>query len=745
MRIKELNVIEFGGLVGRRFELTDGINIFEGENESGKSTLWLFIKFMLYGMPKKGHPERERSINRMSHRAAGTMVVSSGGEDYRIERSFSENSRGRVTTVRLSDGEKVFTGEEPGEAMLSVPRDIFENSVAIGQGSCAGLGGEKGAAAIRNILSSADENVDVEKIQKKLDSLRVYYRHINGKGGKLYELSQKKNLLEERLSEAEASRLKITDTEEKLLKNDKNIENAERLLEAARGLVDNLGRREIVGRFDSLTQNEKQLSELIQERESIIDREKREGYVPLAVDGVALNAAADGYENAERKAHETEDALRALLEKPISENETELADIGARIESDGGVQGIIALAEGAKKKKTLGIVLLSLGVAAIALTAWNALIFAGLTVGVALVAVGIWLTLKGVKQGAQGILASVPKGEPLKGYVELCAEAYSRRQGYRENIADAEEKCKDSQRLLEYFKNELSRAMERVGATSQVTVENARAEAKGIEAFIKEYNGISSKIENLKATVERDKAFLSAYDEGALRKGIENVDIPNISMREAEERQRYYKESLVALRERGAVLKTELINLKARGEDPKAIGDELEAVKAEYASADKIYEAVLTAIEGIQMAAAALRGSMTPIIGKNATELIAGITDGKYKEVSVGRDLDITLIDKDELSTTTGMMSGGMRDSAYLALRISLLKSLFDREMPPVMMDETLCQLDSGRVERVLKMLDRISTDGLQLLIFTCHQRERELCSRLGIDANTIFMGGNCN
>ena len=96
MIIKELNVIEFGGLSDRRFELTSGINIFEGDNEAGKSTLWLFIKFMLYGMPKKGHPERERAINRMSHRAIGTMTVSFEGEDYRIERSFSEIARGKV-------------------------------------------------------------------------------------------------------------------------------------------------------------------------------------------------------------------------------------------------------------------------------------------------------------------------------------------------------------------------------------------------------------------------------------------------------------------------------------------------------------------------------------------------------------------------------------------------------------------------------------------------------------------------
>ena len=43
MKIKELNIIEFGGLSSRSFSLTNGLNIIEGENETGKSTLWLFV------------------------------------------------------------------------------------------------------------------------------------------------------------------------------------------------------------------------------------------------------------------------------------------------------------------------------------------------------------------------------------------------------------------------------------------------------------------------------------------------------------------------------------------------------------------------------------------------------------------------------------------------------------------------------------------------------------------------------
>lgn len=743
MRIKELNVIEFGGLAGRRFELSEGINIFEGDNEAGKSTLWLFIKFMLYGMPKKGHPERERSVNRMTHRAIGTMLVSHEGEEYRIERSFSENARGKVVTTRLSDGEKVFEGEEPGEALLCVPREIFENSVAIGQGSCAGLGGEKGAAAIRNILSSADESVDVEKIQKKLGALRVTYRHINGKGGRLYEMSQRRNSLEERLSEAVSSRLKIRETEEKLLKNDKNIEKSERELEAARGLVDNLGRREIIGRFDLLTKNEGELTSLIEERDALVQKSSRGGYIPVAVDGAALIGAADGYDNAVRQMNASDRVLEGLSAKGLGGEELLLADMGERIESEGGVQSLMGTSGSAKTKKTLGVILCGVGIAAFALILVNPIV--GIAVGAVLAVIGALLTLGGIKQGRSGVLGQIPKGENIKTYVDRCVEAYGKKQSYQRELSDAEDKRRDSQRLLDYFGGELKRSMERVRSTAPVTVENARAEARAIEDFVRAYNSLGSNIENLRATIERDRAFLSAYNEAELRQSVAEAQIPDISMREAEEKQRYYKESLVVLRDRGATLKTELINLKARGEDPEALGDELEALKKEYSEAERVYEAVLTAIEGIECAAASLRGNMTPSIGKNATELISALTDGKYSEVDVGRDLDLTLVDGDRLSTTSVMMSGGMRDAAYLALRISLMRSLFDGEAPPIIMDETLCQLDGGRTERALRMLGKISEDGPQILLFTCHSREGEICSRLGIAANMIYMSDNCD
>jgi uncharacterized protein YhaN len=90
MRIVELNISEFGSLKNKVINPTEGMNIIYGENESGKSTILLFIKFMLYGLGRRSasNSERERSVSWAGHTAGGSMSFSHGGKNYRIERRY---------------------------------------------------------------------------------------------------------------------------------------------------------------------------------------------------------------------------------------------------------------------------------------------------------------------------------------------------------------------------------------------------------------------------------------------------------------------------------------------------------------------------------------------------------------------------------------------------------------------------------------------------------------------------------
>ena len=109
MKIKELNIIEFGGLKDRKIAFDEGMNIISGENEAGKSTVMLFIKYMLYGLPRKSasNTERERAISLDGKRASGSMLFESKGKRYIAQRHF-QGTRGS-DSFKLTDAD---SGEE---------------------------------------------------------------------------------------------------------------------------------------------------------------------------------------------------------------------------------------------------------------------------------------------------------------------------------------------------------------------------------------------------------------------------------------------------------------------------------------------------------------------------------------------------------------------------------------------------------------------------------------------------------
>ena len=49
MIIEKINIKSFGMLTDMTLEFSPTINVIEGQNEAGKSTIAAFIKYMLYG------------------------------------------------------------------------------------------------------------------------------------------------------------------------------------------------------------------------------------------------------------------------------------------------------------------------------------------------------------------------------------------------------------------------------------------------------------------------------------------------------------------------------------------------------------------------------------------------------------------------------------------------------------------------------------------------------------------------
>jgi hypothetical protein len=80
--------------------------------------------------------------------------------------------------------------------------EMFFTTACIRQLECTAMNSDEINASIENLLFSADQEIDTQKVGAKLDDLRRSLLYKNGKGGKLFELETQKTLLESRLETA---------------------------------------------------------------------------------------------------------------------------------------------------------------------------------------------------------------------------------------------------------------------------------------------------------------------------------------------------------------------------------------------------------------------------------------------------------------------------------------------------------------------------------------------------------------
>ena len=91
MQIKKIHISNFGKLHEMQMDFSEGLNVINGENGWGKSTLAAFLKAMLYGMDvttKRSLLENERRRYKPWQGGAygGSMEFEANGKSYRMER-----------------------------------------------------------------------------------------------------------------------------------------------------------------------------------------------------------------------------------------------------------------------------------------------------------------------------------------------------------------------------------------------------------------------------------------------------------------------------------------------------------------------------------------------------------------------------------------------------------------------------------------------------------------------------------
>ena len=145
MIIQKIEIGSFGKLENTVLNLSGGVNIVRGANESGKSTICNFIKFIFYGLPQKPSEKLLYISWRTSCCRGAITFINDDGNVYRAERevvcarsgdkmTFNE----RVAVFNVLTNELCFKNQSPGEVFFGVPENVFDSTVYIRQ-----LGGTK--------------------------------------------------------------------------------------------------------------------------------------------------------------------------------------------------------------------------------------------------------------------------------------------------------------------------------------------------------------------------------------------------------------------------------------------------------------------------------------------------------------------------------------------------------------------------------------------------------------------------
>ena len=213
MIIKRMTA-SYGRLQNESLDLAPGLNIIKAPNESGKSTWCSFIKSMLYGVDSSARekggmkPDKLRFAPWSGEPMSGIMDLEHRGRNITLTRSGKDSAPMRELTATITGSAQPLSEAlpSPGEAFLGIPRDVFERSAFIGQGSTPITASPELEKRIAAIVQTGDEASSYTEGEKKLKDA-MHKRRFN-KYGRLPEI-------EAELAEIRNTRAEIANDEQR--------------------------------------------------------------------------------------------------------------------------------------------------------------------------------------------------------------------------------------------------------------------------------------------------------------------------------------------------------------------------------------------------------------------------------------------------------------------------------------------------------------------------------------------------
>lgn len=181
------------------------------------------------------------------------------------------------------------------------------------------------------------------------------------------------------------------------------------------------------------------------------------------------------------------------------------------------------------------------------------------------------------------------------------------------------------------------------------------------------------------------------------------------------------------LREELEERRTSLSNLREAYEEFIRDYEELLSVKKEL-------DGLTLAEKKIRELALQMKHSAGGALKERMSEILSGITCGRYQKVMMDEKFQISLYNG-EKAVPLYQVSTGTVEQVYLALRMASAEILCREEELPVLLDETLAFYDD---QRLLETLLWLRANRKQVILFTCTEREIQALKAGNISCHVI-------
>lgn len=713
MHILEMQAA-YGRLRGDSLRLEPGLNLIYAPNESGKSTWCSFIRTMLYGLPtRQSGPlaDKNRFAPWTGEAMQGRMDLETGGRRWTVlrdtRRASAPMQNFACTYTGTAQPVPEVNGQNLGETLLGVPREVFQRSAFIGQSGLAVSQDPELERRIAALLSTGQEDVSYSESYDRLKKQLNRRRH--NKTGLIPQLEQEQARLDDALRRQTELSAQLENAREQQCTAQTRVEE----LEQRRAQWEALGKQEALRQWraaqEDLACRHQQLTALQQLDGNLPDRDtlaRMQAQLELLEQaGGTLTQARRIAQQRQTEARETQEAWSAHPLYPSDENQ--LRQQAESMTAPTGPGKTLPIAAG---------LLLCAAAAALALLPAPAKLIAA-AIGAA-AAVGLFLYYMVSRRRAAAAAQTV---QTRKTALQRQTEEYLR---LREDARQAEDAARTAAASAEGLTQQLQGQL----VTLLAQVQPFWPEANGADgvrvaltAALRRREALDGAALQVQQAQIRCDAMSRHLPQPPLPDPEETLPRPVLSREQINAALPQIRNQLREARSRVDSLTGQLRTMDSP-ESLQAQRDQctrrLEALQAEY-------DAIALAMEALTQANTVLQTRFSPALGAETARIFSAITGGRYDKVLLDRNLSLSAQPAgDAMPRALSLLSQGAGDQLYLAVRLAICRMVLPRDKAaPLILDDALANFDDQRLAAALDWLAEESRTR-QILLFTCHRRE---------------------